>query len=206
MSGSDREGGRVSSHMAPRRHGDWRRPRSGRSTGAAGPETGSARRAMVVSNGAVRGRGTRCWVRTSASLSMRGPSSDQSRDRGRSQQHSGLSPADGDSSPAAAPAVEQLNQFRALPPQPALDVAQGWSSSSLSTPHLLNSPPTTPLPRSWPRRRNAPPSDSQRCCAINASRRSCASRGPIPSNSSGVDTSSGFDAVITAVYARVGLV
>ena len=39
------------------------------------PETGSVRRAMVVSGGAVRGRGARFWVRTSASLSMRGPSS-----------------------------------------------------------------------------------------------------------------------------------
>jgi hypothetical protein len=43
--------------------------------GAAVPEIGSARPAMALSVGAVRGSGARRWVRTSASLSMRGPSS-----------------------------------------------------------------------------------------------------------------------------------
>ena len=49
-------------------------------------------------------------------------------------------PVYGDSLRGRLHAVEQPNQFRALPPKPALDIAQGWSSSSLGTAHLLNSP------------------------------------------------------------------
>ena len=43
--------------------------------GAAGPETGSVRRAVALSASAVCGSGARLWVRISVSLSMRGPSS-----------------------------------------------------------------------------------------------------------------------------------
>ena len=175
--------------------------------GAAAPDTGSARSVMALSAGAVRGSGRRRWVRTSASLSMRGPSS--------------AMPV----TAAAAISALVLGRLTVIRRRLRLLLLNSRNNSGLFqrsrrsmsrsacefvvTEHAA--PPGLRLPRrryhaDGRRRRNAPPSDSQRWWAINASRRSCASRRPIPNSSSGLDTSSGLDAVITAVYARVGLV